>query len=79
MCCDIPSLESNKYYCSSLYVVITEEAKYIDYCLSHNMSRFLFSLMNGKTKEPFKWGIIFFLGYSIVIHTGANAPTVFGT
>ena len=42
VCCDPPSLESNKYYCSFLYVVITEEAKYKDYCLSHYTSSFFF-------------------------------------
>ena len=79
MCCDPPSLESNKYYYSFLYVVITEEAKCKDYCLSYNMSSFFFFLMNGKIKEPIKWGITFSLGYSIVIHIRANAPTVFST
>ena len=36
-------------------------------------------LMNVKIKEPIQWGITFPLGYSIVIHIRANAPTVFGT
>ena len=34
--------------------------------------------MNGKIKEPIKWGITFSLGYSIVMYIRANAPTVFG-
>lgn len=35
--------------------------------------------MNGKIKEPIKWGITFSLEYSILIYIRANAPTVFGT
>lgn len=38
-----------------------------------------FFLMNGKLREPVKWGIIFSLGFSIVIHVRDKANTVFGT
>lgn len=62
-----------------LYIVVTDEAKYKDHCSAHSMCRNFFFLMNGKLREPVKWGIIFSLGFSIVIHIRDKANTVFGT
>ena len=62
-----------------LYIVITGEQS-IKITAQHTVcAEIFFFLMNGKLREPIIWGIIFSLGFSIVIHIRDKAHTVLGT